>query len=70
VLYLSYSLILSRKCALSVLSAVSFEAVLLVRGRLLSRERSGLGAAECGKPLVQAARYNASSLPHLRIQNR
>jgi hypothetical protein len=46
------------------LSAVSFEAVLLVR------ERSGFGVADCGKPLVQAARYNASSLPHLRIQNR
>jgi hypothetical protein len=52
------------------LSAVAFEAVRLVRGRLLSRERSGLSAAECGKPLVQAARYNASVVPHLRIQNR
>jgi hypothetical protein len=32
---------------------------------LLSRERSGLGAAECGKPLVQPARSNASAVPHL-----
>jgi hypothetical protein len=49
---------------------VSFEAVLRVRGRLLSCERSGLVAAECGKPLVQAARYNASAVPDLRIQKR
>jgi hypothetical protein len=52
------------------LSAVSFEAVLLVRGRLLSHERSGFGAAACGKPLVQAARSNASAVPDLRIQKR
>jgi hypothetical protein len=45
-------------------------AVLHVRGRLPSRERSGLGAAACGKPLVQAARANASAVPDLRIQNR
>jgi hypothetical protein len=52
------------------LSAVSFEAVQLVRGRLLSRERSSFGAAACGKPLVQVARSNASVVPHLRIQKR
>jgi hypothetical protein len=62
VLYFSYS---RRKYALFILSRMSFEAVLLVGGKLLLRERSSLGADECGKPLVQAARYNASSLPHL-----
>jgi hypothetical protein len=55
----------NREYALFFLFVASFEAMRLVRGRLLLRERSGLGAAACGKPLVQAARSNASAVPHL-----
>ena len=62
--------ILQPGSALFFLFAVSFEATLLVRSRLLSRERSGPGAAACGKPLVQTVRSNAWSLSHLQIQNR
>jgi hypothetical protein len=63
-LYLSY--ILTQMCFIFPI-LVSFEAVPLMRGRLLSREQRDFGAAECGKPLRQAARFNASAVPHLRI---
>jgi hypothetical protein len=47
---------------------VTFEALVLSKGRMVSRERTALGSAACGKPMLEDARYNMSAVPHLKVQ--